>query len=154
MKIKSQRDFVSGLAFIVIGIAFAWGATAYSFGESARPGPGYFPFGLGVLLALLGAIVVFGALTIETEGGDLVGHIAWKPLIVILATVGVFGYALPHLGMVIAVPLLIFMAGLAGDEFSVKDAIISSVVLTIGSYLIFIKGLGLIIPVWPAFVAG
>ena len=154
MKIKSQRDFVSGLAFMVIGIAFAWGATAYSFGESARPGPGYFPFGLGVLLALLGAIVVFGALTIETEGGDHVGHIAWKPLIAILATVGVFGWALPHLGMVIAVPLLIFMAGLAGDEFSVKDAIISSVVLTIGSYLIFIKGLGLIIPVWPAFVAG
>jgi hypothetical protein len=56
--------------------------------------------------------------------------------------------------MVIAVPLLIVMAGLSGHEFSWKDAVISSVVLTIGSYLIFIKGLGLIIPVWPAFVTG
>jgi hypothetical protein len=154
MKIKSQRDFVSGLLFIIVGIGFAWGATTYSFGESARPGPGYFPFGLGILLALLGAIVVFGALTVETEGGEPIGHIAWKPLILILATVGVFGYVLPHFGLVIAVPLLIFMAGFAGDEFSWKDALISSIVLTIGSYLIFIKGLGLIIPVWPAFVAG
>ena len=47
MKIKSQKDFWSGLMFIVVGIGFAWGATNYSFGSSARPGPGYFPFGLG-----------------------------------------------------------------------------------------------------------
>ena len=149
MKIKSERDFVAGLLFIVVGAAFAWGALNYSFGESARPGPGYFPFGLGVLLAILGGIVLFGALTIETEGGDKIGHIAWKPLLIILATVGVFGFTLPHLGMVIAIPVMILMAGLAGHEFSWKDVIISSVVLTIASYLIFVLGLGLIIPVWP-----
>ena len=37
MKIKSQRDFWSGLMFIVVGIGFAWGATNYSFGTSAGP---------------------------------------------------------------------------------------------------------------------
>ena len=58
MKIKSERDFWSGLMFLAIGIAFAWGATTYSFGSSARPGPGYFPFGLGILLAVLGASMV------------------------------------------------------------------------------------------------
>jgi hypothetical protein len=52
VKIKSQRDFWSGLMFIGVGLAFAWGATNYSFGSSARPGPGYFPFGLGILMAL------------------------------------------------------------------------------------------------------
>ena len=70
MKIKSQRDFWSGLMFLVTGALFAWGAIAnYNFGSSARPGPGYFPFGLGVLLALLGAFILFEALTIETEDG-------------------------------------------------------------------------------------
>ena len=54
MKIKSQKDFWSGLMFVVVGIVFAWGATNYSFGVAARPGPGYFPFGLGILLAILG----------------------------------------------------------------------------------------------------
>ena len=49
MKIKSQKDFWSGLMFLVVGIGFAWGALNYSFGSSARPGPGYFPFGLGIL---------------------------------------------------------------------------------------------------------
>ena len=40
MKIKSQKDFWSGLMFVVVGLAFAWGATNYNFGTSARPGPG------------------------------------------------------------------------------------------------------------------
>ena len=52
MKIKSQKDFYSGVVYAAVGVAFAWGATTYSFGSSARPGPGYFPFGLGVLLAM------------------------------------------------------------------------------------------------------
>ena len=43
MKIKSQRDFFSGLMFIVAGVVFAIGATNYSMGTSAKPGAGYFP---------------------------------------------------------------------------------------------------------------
>ena len=154
MKIKSQRDFWSGLMFIAVGIAFAWGATTYSFGSSARPGPGYFPFGLGVLLAVLGGIVLFKALTIEVEGGDPIGGFAWKPLMTILASIAVFGLILPKLGMIISLPILIFTAAWAGDEFHWKDALINSVVLTVGSWLIFIKGLSLTIPMWPTFLAG
>jgi hypothetical protein len=42
-----------------VGVGFAWGATAYNFGSSARPGPAYFPFGLGVLTACLGGLILF-----------------------------------------------------------------------------------------------
>ena len=149
MKIKSERDFWSGLMFLVVGIAFAWGATIYNFGSSARPGPGYFPFGLGVLLAALGALELFKALTIESEGGDPVGDIAWKPLIVILGAVAFFGVALPRLGLVITLPLLVLISSWASDEFSWKAAIGNAVVLILMSWLIFIKGLSLIIPMWP-----
>lgn len=152
MKIKSQRDFWSGLMFIVIGAAFAWGATTYSFGSSARPGPGYFPFGLGILLAVLGAVVLFKALTIEVEGGDPVGAFAWKPLIYIVATVTVFGWTLPHLGMVIALPILVVVAARAGDEFHWGEALGNAALLTAGSWVIFIYGLKLTIPLWPAFL--
>jgi hypothetical protein len=57
MKIKNQKDFWSGLMFVALGLGFAWGATSYSFGSSARPGPAYFPFGLGILMAIIGALV-------------------------------------------------------------------------------------------------
>lgn len=155
MKIKSQRDFWSGLLFVVVGVAFAWGALQeYSFGSSAQPGPGYFPFGLGILLALLGALVLFKALTLESEGGDPVGAIAWRPLLVIVATIAVFGVALPRLGLVCTLPLTILLSSLAGDEFRWRDVLISSVVLTAGSWAVFIWGLKLIIPLWPVYFTG
>ncbi|NCT85592.1 MAG: tripartite tricarboxylate transporter TctB family protein [Comamonadaceae bacterium] len=154
MKIKSQRDFWSGLMFLVAGLAFAWGATEYSFGTSARPGPGYFPFGLGILLALLGGLVLFKALTLESEGGDPVGSIAWRPLLVIVAAVLVFGAALPRLGLACTLPLLILMSSLAGKQFRWRDVLLTSVVLTVGSWALFIVGLKLTIPLWPVYIAG
>ena len=151
MKIKSQRDFWSGLMFIVVGVVFAVGATNYSMGSSARPGPGYFPMILSVIMAILGGVVLFKALTIETEGGDPVGAFAWRPLLVVVASITVFGLALPRLGMLITVPILIFMTSLAGDEFSWKGVVASAVVLTVGAWAIFILGLKLTIPVYPWF---
>ena len=154
MKIKSQRDFVSGLMFIVVGVSFAIGATNYSMGNSAKPGAGYFPLILSVLMAILGAIVLFKSLTIETEGGDPIGHIAWKPLFVIVVSIAVFGLALPRLGMFLTIPLLIVMVSFAGDEFSWKGVIANSIVLTAGSWVIFIWGLNLTIPLKPVFMGG
>jgi hypothetical protein len=154
MKIKSERDFWSGLMFLAVGIGFAWGATFYSFGNSARPGPGYFPFGLGILLAVLGALVLFKALTIETEDGEKVGAFAWKPLFYIVATVAVFGWALPHLGMFIALPILVVVAALAGDAFHWGEALFNAAILTAGSWVIFIWGLNLTIPLKPSFFGG
>jgi len=153
MKIKSQRDFWSGVMFIVVGGGFAIGATNYSMGASARPGPGYFPLILGVIMVLLGLIVLFKSLTVETEGGDPIGAIAWRPLIVVVLAITVFGLLLPRLGMIITIPILIFLTSLAGDEFRWKGVVAAAVVLTIASYLIFIVGLKLTIPVWPSFVA-
>ncbi len=154
MKIKSQKDFWSGLMFVTIGIAFAWGAAYYSFGSSARPGPGFFPFGLGVLQALVGAFILFKSLVVETEDGELIGKWAWKPLLTISISVGVFGYALPKLGMAASLPILITIASLAGDEFHWKDVLINCVVLTIGCWVVFIYGLKLVIPLWPTFITG
>jgi hypothetical protein len=152
VQIKSQRDFWSGLMFVVVGVVFAVGATNYSMGSSARPGPGYFPLILSVLMAILGGFVLFKSLTIEVEGGDPIGHVAWRPLLVIVAAIAVFGLALPRLGLVITVPILILMTSLAGDEFKWKGVLATAVVLTVGSWAIFVLGLKLVIPMWPWFV--
>lgn len=151
MKIKSQRDFWSGLMFVLVGVGFAWGATEYSFGTAAKPGAGYFPFGLGILLALLGGGILFKALTLESENGDPVGPIAWRPLVIIVGSIVVFGLALPRLGLICTLPITIALASLAGREFRWRDTLISCVVLTVFSWAIFIVGLKLTIPVWPNY---
>lgn len=151
-RIRNERDFWSGLMFVVVGTGFAWGAHDYSFGSAARPGPAYFPFGLGLLLALLGAVVLFRALVVEVEGGDRIGAVAWKPLSIVVGSVALFGVLLPWLGLFIALPLLVFTSALAGDEFHWGEAAANAAVLTAGSWCIFIWGLNLTIPLLPAFM--
>ena len=56
MKIKSQRDFWSGLLFVVIGIAFAWRTSDESFGVGFRVV--YLPEPTTLALLLLGGLAV------------------------------------------------------------------------------------------------
>lgn len=162
MKIKSQKDFFSGLMFLGVGVAFAWGATTYSVGSGARMGPGYFPLMLGILMAILGAAIIFEALVVETEDGEKIGSWAWKPLIFIIAANLVFGLALgglpsikiPAFGMIAGIYALTFIASLAGDEFKAKEVLILATVLSILSYLAFVVLLKLQFPVWPTFITG
>ena len=150
MKIKSQKDFWSGLVFLVVGAAFSWGATQYPFGNSANPGPAYFPFGLGILLAMLGAFVLFKALTLETDGGDRIGRVAWRPLLVVLGAVLLFGLLLERGGLVVAMPVLVLVSSAADGGFDWRGAVVAAVLLTALSWAVFIVGLKLTIPMWPS----
>ena len=162
MKIKSQKDFFSGLMFTVVGASFAYGATNYSIGSGGRMGPGYFPLLLGVILAILGSAIMFKALVVETQDGEKIGKWAWKPLFFIIAANVLFGILLgglpsmgiPAMGLVAAIFGVTIVASLAGDSFRLKEVLILSVILSIGSYAAFILLLKLQFPVWPTFIAG
>ena len=162
MNIKSQKDFFSGLMFMGVGVAFAWGATNYTVGEGARMGPGYFPLMLGVLMAILGIAITFKALVVETVGGDKIGKWAWKPLIFIILANLVFGILLaglpslkiPAFGMIVAIYALTFIASMAERGWKAKNTFILATVLAIGSYVAFVLALKLQFPVWPAFITG
>lgn len=162
MNIKSQKDFYSGLLFLVIGLGFAWGATYYNMGTGARMGPGYFPRMLGFLLAGIGALVVFESLTIKTPNGDKIGSWAWKPLTFIILSNLAFGVmlgglpsiGLPAMGLMVAIVVLTIVSSLAGDEFKLKEVLILALILAVMSYLAFVMLLKLQFPVWPAFITG
>jgi hypothetical protein len=68
-----------------------------------------------------------------------------------VAAIAIFGVMLEPLGMLLSIPVLIFIVSLAGDEFHWKGVLISAIVLTAASWGIFILGLKLTIPVWPWF---
>jgi len=92
MKIKSQKDFWSGLMFIGSGLFFAlWAIAFYQMGTAVRMGPAYFPTMLGFLLAVLGAIVLLQSLTVEPEG-DQVVHTPFNiiDLVIVVAIYAIF----------------------------------------------------------------
>ena len=163
MKIKSQKDFYSGLLYTIVGAAFAYGATSYNIGTGARMGPGYFPLLLGSILAVIGAIILFKSLVVETPTGDEVGSWAWKPLFFIIAGNLLFGILLgglpsigfPSFGLVVAIFALTGVALLAdAASFNLRRMLVLSSILAGGSYLVFISLLNLQLPVWPAFISG
>ena len=162
MNIKSQRDFFSGLMFMGVGVAFAWGATTYNVGEGARMGPGYFPLMLGILMAILGALVTFKALVVESEGGDKIGKWAWTPLVFIILANLAFGVllgglpsiGLPPMGMIAAIYALTFISSMAEAGWKFKNTFILATVLAIGSYVAFVLVLKLQFAVWPTFITG
>ena len=162
MNIKSQKDFFSGLLFMGVGAAFAWGSGNYSLGTGARMGPGYFPLMLGILMVVLGIVITCQSLVVETEDGDKIGAWAWKPLFFIIAANLLFGLMLgglpsakiPAMGLIAAIYALTFVASMAGEEFKVKEVLVLATVLAIMSYLAFIVLLKLQFPVWPTFITG
>ena len=149
MRIKSQKDFISGLAIIAVGAAFAIGATNYSFGIAVRPGPGYFPFGLGIIQILLGLFILITSFVKHREDGEPIGAIPWRPLLCITGAIVFFGFFLPRVGFLISFPIMIVITAAGSTEFTWKDALLNAAILTAMSYAIFIYGLQLNIPVWP-----
>jgi hypothetical protein len=168
LKIKSERDFWSGLMFIAIGVIFAIGRQL-PHGSACPPTDPcaqslWAPFQLLCpsgppatsrsdwrSAAILGAIVSLQVADHRSEGGDPVGAFAWRPRSSVVVAIAVFGAMLEPLGMLLTVPVLIFISSLAGDEFHWKGVTIAAIVLTIGSWAIFVWGLKLTIPVLPWF---
>ncbi len=152
MQLRNKQDFWSGIMFVALGVGFAIGATEYSMGTAARMGPGYFPFWLGVCLALLGSVVTIGAMSPKAEESDM-ERFDWKIAIIVIGSVAIGGVLLDYLGIYISVFLLVFFSSMASHVFNWKVAAANGLFLVLFVWLAFIKGLGLIFPLWPSFLA-
>ena len=114
---------------------------------------------LGILLAVLGSVITFKALVVETEGGDKIGAWAWRPLFFIIAANLIFGvllaglprFGIPAMGLIVGIYALVFVASVAEPGWKVKNTFILATVLAVGSYVAFVYVLKLQFPVWPAF---
>jgi hypothetical protein len=117
---------------------------------------------LGIILALIGAFILFKALVVETPTGDPIGTWAFKPLTFIIAGNLLFGVLLgglpslklPAMGLIVAIYGTTLVVSMAGDNFKLKEVLALATVLSIMSYLAFIVLLKLQFPVWPTFIAG
>jgi putative tricarboxylic transport membrane protein len=148
VSIRAPKDFWAGVMFIAFAAVALYVSRNYSLGTAVRMGPGYFPMLLGGLLAVVGAILVGRSLVIA---GDSIGHVQVLPLVIVVAAVVLFGFLLPRLGLAITLPLVIAVSALASVQSRRWEVLILALVLTVFSALVFVYGLRLPIPLWPAF---
>ena len=147
-RIKAPKDFWAGLMFIGFGGFFMiWALTHYQMGTAVRMGPAYFPVMLGGLLVFLGLIVFAGSFAIQ---GPPIPPIYFRPLVMITIGCLLYGYLMKPLGLFAATCALVIVGAFGGHEFRWKEVLILCVVLCLFSWGVFIKGLGLPFPLWPA----
>jgi Tripartite tricarboxylate transporter TctB family len=149
--IKSTQDFWTGFAFLAFGGLTAIGSLSYPLGTTARMGPGYFPMMLGILLAAIGAIILFRSF--RSEAGGQVARINLLLVFRLLLAVAAFGFLLNSLGMILTAFIVIFLAAWAGPEFELGEALVLAAVLSMAAWLIFVYALKQTMPVWPAPLA-
>lgn len=151
--IKNPKDFWSGVMFASIGFAFAIIVKVYEYpmGTASRMGAGYFPFVLGIIMGLIGIVILIQSFASE---GPRMSKFAWKPLFWILGAVVVFGLIAKSAGLALSIIILVALSSYGGDQFKVKEVVISSLILAVFSVGVFVYGLKLPFPIWPPFITG
>jgi len=146
--IRNARDVVAGLLFMAFGAVALVMAQSYAIGTAARMGPGYFPRLLGFLLLGLGGLQLFLGLR-SRIAAPLDLH--WRPLTILLLSVGLFIVLTPVAGLAASGLVLVLVSSTASREFRWKDALIAGVVLGGAAAALFVRGLGVPLPIWPDY---
>lgn len=142
-RIRNPRDFWSGIIFVIFGVAAVVIGRDYSMGTAGRMGPAYFPTVLGALLAIIGGIAVVRSLF---RSGMPLEKFAVKELVLILVAVLLFGFLVRGAGLIAAVLALILISAFASAKFRLLPTILLAIGLAAFAVLVFIKALGLPMP--------
>ena len=149
--IRNPKDFYAGLLFIAFGASALVIGSNYPLGTAARMGPGYFPRVLGILLVALGLVLALRALKLS---GPKMPKFQWRPLVIVLGSVVVFGFIVAQIGLFVSTIVLIFTASMASHEFRWKEALVSGLCFALLAIGVFVLGLKLQLPIWPVFLTG
>lgn len=145
MKVQGQQDFWAGAMFIGFGLLAIFIAWDFPYGSASRMGPGYFPTWIGGALVVLGSMLVLSGLR---NPGEALGQWAFKAMILLGLGFVIFGWAIDHIGFVLATAALVILGAAAGREFRWVEVIIMTIVLIVGSWALFIYGLELPYPLF------
>ena len=151
MQICSIKDLLAGLIYIFIGASAILIAREYNMGTAFKMGPAYFPTVLSVLLIAVGSISVIRAFIVQ---GTPIGAISIKGLLLVSASIVVFGLLVHGAGLAIALPLLLFISAAASVKFRWQTTLVIALGLTLFCVLVFVKGLGVPLPVIGPWLVG
>jgi len=144
--LKSPQDLAASLFLLSIGALALWFTRDLSSGTLRQMGPGLLPKALAVLLAVLAAILLVDSFK---EKGEALT--AWSPraLIFVLGAFCAFGFAVRPLGLSVAGPLAVVIAGMASNETRFSETLIYGLAMTAFCVGLFKFALGLPIPLAP-----
>lgn len=145
-----NREVQSGALLLLVAGFFLVTGRNYEFGTFDMMGPGFVPLALAFLLAILGLVLVaLGLRSASSNDLDPFATFALKPTLLVLGAIGLFGLALPIVGYPVACAGLVLIGGLAAPDRRPVEVVISALIISIATTLVFIQVLGLPMPLLP-----
>jgi hypothetical protein len=141
---RNPKDFWTGLIYLFVGCGALIISRDYDMGTALKMGPAYFPTLLSVLLMGIGIISVLRSFL---KSGSPIGIVAWKGLVLIVASTLLFGMIVRGAGLLLALPLLVIVSASASARFSWKTTLAEAVGITVFCIVVFLKGLGVPLPI-------
>jgi hypothetical protein len=156
VRLRSPQDMAGGMLLIALGILALLLTQDLKMGTLSAMGPGMLPRSLGVITAGLGVLLCISALRFDGPGLE-----RWtiRGLFFIMGGILLFGLTIrgfdigpvhvPQLGLLVAGPLLVLVAGCADPDTRWKELIIFAVSMTALCAGLFKYALNLPIPLAP-----
>ena len=141
--IRHPKDFWTGVMYAGFGAAAIFLPRDYGFGTALRMGPAYFPSVVGGLLMLIGGISL--ARSFIAEGGKITPF-AWRELLLVLGAVVLFGVLLYGAGLIVSILIMVVLGAYASVKFHWRWAAPLAAGLAVFSALLFVKALGVNLP--------
>ncbi len=151
MSSRNPKDFWTGIIYITFGTAAIIIGRDYGMGTPRKMGPAFFPVVLSVILIVIGLISLVRSFI---RPGSPVGRFAVRGLVLVTAATVLFGIIARGAGLAIALPALVLISAFASIRFQWRASIILAIVLTVSCILIFLKGLGIPLPVLGPWFGG
>jgi len=151
VRIRDPKDFWAGFLFLVAGLAAIWLARDYPAGTALRMGPGYFPTALGGLLSVVGLAGIARACY---RSGAPVPRLHGRLLAYVLGATLVFGLLILQAGLIAGVFVFTLVGAAASVHFRWRTALLLAGGLALFSVLVFVKALGLPIPLVGPWLGG
>lgn len=151
INLRNPKDFWTGIIYIAFGMSAIIIARDYGLGTARKMGPAYFPAILSSILIVIGIISLIRSFL---RPGSAVGRFTFRGLLLVLGATVLFGLLIRGAGLIIAMPILVIVSAYANQMFNWRTSITLALGLTVFCILIFLKGLGIPLPILGSWFGG
>lgn len=141
MSSRLNADLIAAILFVLIGCSFLAGTFDLPYGTWRKIGPGAFPALIATALIAMGILVAIAALRSGVRGPIL--RFDFAKLLVIIASIVVFGIVIRGGGLLPAVLCCCCIASLASRPFRPVAMALYGLFLGAACSLAFVVGLGM-----------
>jgi len=142
---KNRSDTLGSLFLFLLGIGAIAGAARLNVGSPTEPQPGFFPFIAGLILVVFSAILFLQARLGRSRGQVIFGESKRPALLLVVMILLVL--SLERLGYVFGTFMASFLILRILSVKSWRAITITSLCLSIGTYILFDRLLGVDLPV-------